>query len=135
MDNKNVVLFVGGLIFGFGLAWGGMAKPEIVLDFLQLEDYGLVLLMGAATGTTFVAINIVPRFVEKPILGGEFKPRVRNFNRNTILGAIIFGVGWGISGQCPGSALSSLGIGNLPVLIGIASMFAGAYAMGRFFGQ
>lgn len=135
MDNKNVVLFVGGLIFGFGLAWGGMAKPEVVLDFLQLEDYGLVLLMGAATATTFVAINVVPRFVEKPVLGGEFKPRTRAFNRNTILGAIIFGVGWGISGQCPGSALSSLGIGNLPVLIGIASMFAGAYAMGRFFGQ
>jgi len=135
MDNKNVVLFVGGLIFGFGLAWGGMAKPEVVLDFLQLEDYGLVLLMGAATATTFVAINVVPRFVEKPVLGGEFKPRTRAFNRNTILGAIIFGVGWGISGQCPGSALSSLGIGNLPVLIGMASMFAGAYAMGRFFGQ
>lgn len=135
MDNKNVVLFVGGLIFGFGLAWGGMAKPEVVLDFLQLEDYGLVLLMGAATATTFVAINVVPRFVEKPVLGGEFKPRTRAFNRNTILGAIIFGVGWGISGQCPGSALSSLGIGNLPVLIGMASMFAGAYTMGRFFGQ
>ena len=135
MDNKNLVLFVGGLIFGFGLAWGGMAKPEVVLDFLQLEDYGLVLLMGAATATTFVAINVVPRFVEKPVLGGEFKPRTRAFNRNTILGAIIFGVGWGISGQCPGSALSSLGIGNLPVLIGMASMFAGAYAMGRFFGQ
>jgi uncharacterized membrane protein YedE/YeeE len=135
MNKKNIILFIGGLIFGFGLAWGGMAKPEIVLDFLQLEDYGLVLLMGAATATTFVAINIVPRFVEKPILGGEFKPRTRAFNRNTVLGAIIFGVGWGISGQCPGSALSSLGIGNLPVLIGIASMFAGAYAMGRFFGQ
>lgn len=135
MNNKNIILFIGGLIFGFGLAWGGMSKPEIVLSFLQLKDYGLVLLMGAATVTTFVAINIVPRFMEKPILGGEFKPRVRAFNRNTVLGAIIFGVGWGISGQCPGSALSSLGIGNLPVLIGIASMFAGAYAMGRFFGQ
>ena len=134
MENKNIVLFAGGLIFGFGLAWGGMSKPEIVLDFLQLEDYGLVLLMGAATATTFVAINVVPRFVERPALGGEFKPRTRDFNRNTILGAVIFGVGWGISGQCPGSALSSLGIGNLPVLIGIAAMFAGAYAMGRFFG-
>ena len=92
MDNKNVVLFVGGLIFGFGLAWGGMAKPEIVIDFLQLEDYGLVLLMGAATATTFVAINIVPRFVEKPILGGgvqakdqgfqqEHRPRGHHFRR------------------------------------------------------
>lgn len=134
MNNKNMVLFVGGLFFGFGLAWGGMSKPEIVLGFLQLKDYGLALLMGAATITAFVAINIVPRLIERPIFGGEFKPRVRAFNRNTILGAIIFGVGWGISGQCPGAALASLGIGNVPVLISMAAMFAGAYAMGRFFG-
>ncbi|RLC66266.1 MAG: YeeE/YedE family protein [Chloroflexi bacterium] len=134
MNKRNIVLFVGGLTFGFGLAWGGMSKPEVVLSFLQLKDYGLILLMGAATATTFVAINIVPRLVKEPLLGGEFKPRTRAFNRNTILGAIIFGLGWGLSGQCPGSALASLGIGNLPVLIGIAAMFVGAYAMGRFFG-
>jgi uncharacterized membrane protein YedE/YeeE len=132
LNNKNIVLLIGGLFFG--LAWGGMSKPEIVISFLQLKDFGLTLLMGAATVTAFVAINIVPRFMERPVLGGEFKPRVRAFNRNTILGAIIFGVGWGISGQCPGSALASLGVGNVPVLIGIASMFAGAYVMGRFFG-
>ena len=134
MNNRNIVLFAGGLVFGFGLALGGMSKPEVVLSFLQLRDYGLVLLMGAGTAMAFVAINIVPRFMEKPALGGEFKPRTRVFNRNTLLGAIVFGVGWGLSGQCPGSALSSLGIGNLPVLLGIAAMFAGAYVMGRFFG-
>jgi uncharacterized membrane protein YedE/YeeE len=134
LNNRNIVLFVGGLVFGFGLAYGGMAKPEVVLSFLLLKDYGLVLLMGAGTAMAFVAINVVPRFVEKPVLGGEFKPRSRVFNRNTVLGAVIFGTGWGMSGQCPGSALSSLGIGNLPVLLGIAAMFAGAYVMGRFFG-
>ena len=134
MNNRNIVLLVGGIIFGFGLAWGGMAKPEIVLSFLQLKDYGLVLLMGSATAMTFVAINIVPRFMEKPILGGEFKPRTRVLSRNTILGAIIFGVGWGLSGQCPGSALSSLGVGNYPIIIGMISMFVGAYVMGRYFG-
>lgn len=134
MNNRNIVLFVGGLVFGFGLAYGGMSKPEVVLSFLLLKDYGLVLLMGAGTAMAFVAINVVPRFVVKPVLGGEFKPRSRVFNRNTVLGAVIFGTGWGMSGQCPGSALSSLGIGNLPVLLGIAAMFAGAYVMGRFFG-
>ena len=112
-----------------------MAKPEVVISFLQLRDFGLVILMGAATGTTFIAINVIPRFMEKPILGGKFKPRVRVLSRNTIIGAIIFGVGWGISGQCPGSALSSLGIGNIPVLLGIASTFIGSYVMGRFFGS
>ena len=135
MNGRNVTLLVGGIIFGFGLALGGMSKPEIVLSFLQLKDYGLVLLMGSATCTTFVAINILPRFMEKPILGGEFKPRTRVLNRNTVVGAIIFGVGWGISGQCPGSAISSLGIGNIPVLLGITGMFAGAYIMGHFFGS
>ncbi len=134
MNSRNMVLFAGGLVFGFGLAYGGMSKPEIVLSFLQLRDYGLMLLMGAAMATTFVAINIVPRFVEKPVLAGEFRPRTRTLNRNTIIGAVIFGVGWGISGQCPGSALASLGTGNLPVLLGIAAMFVGAYVMGRFFG-
>jgi uncharacterized membrane protein YedE/YeeE len=133
MNNRNIVLFIGGIAFGFGLAWGGMARPEVVLSFLQLKDYGLVLLMGSATVTTFIAINVVPRFMEKPILGGEFNPRTRELTRNTILGAIIFGIGWGLSGQCPGSALSSLGVGNYPILMGIASMFVGAYVMGRFF--
>jgi len=99
-----------------------------------LKDYGLVLLMGSAVAITFVAVNIVPRFMEKPLLGGEFKPRTRVLSRNTILGAIVFGVGWGLSGQCPGSALSSLGVGNYPILIGMISMFVGAYVMGRYFG-
>lgn len=134
MNSRSMVLFVGGLVFGFGLAYGGMSKPEIVISFLQLRDYGLLLLMGAAMATAFVAINIVPRFVEKPVLGGEFRPRTRTLNRNTIVGAVVFGVGWGLSGQCPGSALASLGTGNLPVLLGIAAMFIGAYVMGRFFG-
>ena len=112
-----------------------MSKPEIVLSFLQLKDYGLVLLMGSATVTTFFAINIVPKYLDKPVLGGVFKPRTRVLSRNTILGAIIFGLGWGLSGQCPGSSLASLGIGNYPVLFGIAAMFVGAYVMGRFFGS
>jgi uncharacterized membrane protein YedE/YeeE len=134
MNKRNIVLFLAGILFGFGLGLGGMAKQEIVLSFLQLEDLGLLVLMGGAASVTFIAINIIPRFLKKPILGGEFKPRTRTLSRNTIIGAIIFGIGWGISGQCPGSALASLGVGNLPVLIGITTEFIGSYIMGRYFG-
>lgn len=133
MKPKNIVLFIGGLIFGAGLAAGGMSKPEIVLSFLKLEDLGLLVLMGCAAGINFIAINIVPKFIEKPILGEAYKPRTRIFGKNTIIGAIIFGIGWGISGLCPGAALSSIGVGNLPALAGIAMMFVGAYVMGRWF--
>jgi uncharacterized membrane protein YedE/YeeE len=134
LNSRNIVIYIGGVLFGFGLALGGMSKPEIVLSFLQLKDFGLVLLMGAATVTTFFAINIVPKLIKKPPMGEEYRPRVRVLSRNSILGAIIFGVGWGLSGLCPGAALSSLGVGNFPVVIGILSMFTGAYVMGRFFG-
>jgi uncharacterized membrane protein YedE/YeeE len=134
MNKRNIVLFFGGIIFGFGLALGGMSKPEITLSFLQLQDYGLLVLLGCAIGISFTAINIVSKFVKNPILGGEFRPRARVLTRNTIIGAAIFGVGWGLSGQCPGSALSSLGIGNFPILLGIVAMFLGSYVMGSFFG-
>jgi uncharacterized membrane protein YedE/YeeE len=130
---KHVFVFMGGLFFGFGLAFGGMSKQEIVLSFLQLKDLGLLLLLGGSALVTAITINLIPKLLNKPILGGEFKKRKRTLNKRTVFGAIIFGVGWGISGLCPGSAMASLGVGNLPVLIGIAGMFLGAYIMGRYF--
>ena len=133
MKAKNVVVFIGGLLFGFGLAIGGMSKQEIVLSFLQLNDLGLLLLLGGSALVTAITINLIPKLLEKPLLGGVFKKRTRTLNKRTIIGAIIFGVGWGISGLCPGSAMASLGTGNLPALIGIAGMFVGAYIMGRYF--
>ena len=133
MKTKNVVVFIGGLLFGFGLAIGGMSKQEIVLSFLQLNDLGLLLLLGGSALVTAITINLIPKFLEKPVLGGVFKKRTRSLNKRTIVGAIIFGVGWGISGLCPGSAMASIGTGNLPALIGIAGMFVGAYVMGRYF--
>lgn len=133
MRVKHFFVFTGGLLFGFGLAFGGMAKQEIVLSFLQLRDLGLILLLGGSALVTALTINLAPKLLKKPLLGGEFKKRKRTLNKNTIIGAAIFGVGWGVSGQCPGSAMASIGVGNIPILIGIASMFLGAYIMGRFF--
>ncbi len=132
MNSRNISVYLGGILFGFGLAYSGMTKQEIVLSFLRLVDLGLILLMGGAAVVTFLAINVVPKFLKAPVLGGAFKPRVSVLTRNTIIGAVIFGVGWGISGQCPGSAVASLGTGNWPVIVGLAAMFLGAYLRGRF---
>jgi hypothetical protein len=132
MNARNISVYIGGILFGFGLAYSGMTKQEIVLSFLRLVDLGLILLMGGAAVVTFFAINVIPKFLKAPVLGGVFKPRVSVLTRNTIIGAVIFGVGWGISGQCPGSAVASLGTGNWPVIVGLAAMFLGAYLRGRF---
>jgi len=132
VNTRNIAVYIGGVLFGFGLAYSGMTKQEIVLSFLRLDDLGLAFVMGGAAAVTFLAVNIVPKLMKSPVLGGAFKPRISPLTRNTIIGAAIFGVGWGISGQCPGSALASLGTGNWPVAIGIATMFLGAYLRGRF---
>jgi uncharacterized membrane protein YedE/YeeE len=130
MNKKNIMVLLGGILFGFGLAYSGMTKQEIVLSFLQLKDLGLIFVLGGAAAVTFITINIIAKYLKAPLLGGDFKPRHRQMSRNVIIGAVIFGIGWGLSGQCPGSAVASLGTGNLPILLGIAAMFIGAYFWG-----
>jgi len=132
---KHIVMLIGGMIFGFGLAMGGMSKPEVVISFLKLQDLGLLLVMGGAVVVSMIATLGIARILKKPVLGGEFHIRKLKIDRNLILGAVVFGVGWGISGICPGSAFASLGTGNYPIIIGISAMFFGAYFHGRFINQ
>ncbi|MBS7651405.1 hypothetical protein KEJ35_08700, partial [Candidatus Bathyarchaeota archaeon] len=105
MNKHNMTVLIGGIFFGFGLAYSGMTKQEIVLSFLQLKDLGLIFVLGGAIIVTFFAVNVIPRFLRSPLLGGKFKPRRAPLSKNVITGAAIFGLGWGISGQCPGSLL------------------------------
>lgn len=136
MNAKQLIaILIGGILFGFGLAIGNMTKPEVVLSFLQLQDLGLLLLMASAVAVTIPVYFIFKRGNKKPLLGGKFHEFKEGLNKDTIFGAIIFGLGWGISGLCPGSALASVGVGNYPILLGIAGMFIGAYFQGRFFGK
>lgn len=125
------LIVIGGLLFGFGLAYSGMARPEIVLDFLQLQDLGLLFVMGGAALVTGTTITLATRYLDRaPLTDDRYKKRDKSFDRRVLLGGAIFGVGWGVSGLCPGSAYASLGIGNYPILIGIFGMFLGAYAQG-----
>ena len=124
-------IYLGGLVFGLGLAISGMARPEVVLDFLQFEDFGLLFVMGGAavvTGTVFAVATRLDSTA--PLTGSEYTRRVKEFDSNVVVGGVIFGVGWGISGICPGAAYASVGIGNWPILWAVAGMFLGAYAQG-----
>lgn len=125
------LIYVGGLIFGFGLGFSHMAQPEVVLNFLQFEDFGLVFVMFGAAIVTGLGFAIVPRVLDSaPLTGDSYARRLKSFDRNVLIGGSIFGVGWGLSGICPGAAYASLGIGNYPMLWGVAGMFIGAYGQG-----
>jgi len=124
-------IFVGGLVFGLGLAISGMARPEVVLDFLQFDDFGLLFVMGGAAVVTGVTFFVATRYLDRaPLTASEYTRRLKSFDRNVVLGGAIFGVGWGLSGICPGAAYASFGIGNYPILWAVGGMFLGAYAQG-----
>ena len=128
-------VLAGGMLFGFGLAMSTMISPEVVLSFLQLRDVGLMLVLGGAAGVTLLAYNLAPRLMRRPALASAFETHPSVLNRDTILGAAIFGAGWGICGVCPGPAIAGLGAGNWPLLYALAGIFAGAYVHARFFGR
>lgn len=125
------LILLGGVLFGFGLAYSQMARPEVVLDFLQFDDFGLLFVMFGAAVVSGLAFFLAPRLRESaPLTGDGYDRRLKPFDRNVLIGGSIFGVGWGLSGICPGAAYASLGIGNVTILWAIAGMFIGAYAQG-----
>ena len=128
---KALVTLLAGALFGFGLSLATMVQPEVVIGFLRFQDWGLMLVMGGAAGVTMVAYKGFPRWFEKPLLGGEFLTQPALWNRQTLVGAALFGVGWGMSGVCPGPALASLGTGNTDVVWALLGVVLGAFTHGK----
>lgn len=128
------IAIVSGMLFGFGLALSTMIRPEVVIDFLLWRDFGLLLVLGGAVAVTFIAYRLVPRLLARPWAGGEFLKHAATPDARTLGGAALFGIGWGLSGVCPGPAIAGLGAGNWPLAIALAGLVLGAYVQGRFFG-
>lgn len=126
----SAVTVLAGVLFGFGLAWSGMVQPEVVLSFLTFHDLGLLLVMGGALAVTLLAYQGAPRLAPQPLLGGRYEAHGARLQRDTVWGAALFGIGWGLSGVCPGPAIAGLGTGNVQLLWVLAAMAAGAWLHG-----
>ena len=121
---------VCGALFGFGLALSTMIQPEVVLQFLRFENYGLMLVMGGAVLVTVVAYKGLPRLTTTPLLGGQFQQHASQWNRDTAIGEAIFGLGWGLCGVCPGPAIAALGAGNWDLVYALVGIAVGALLQG-----
>ena len=117
-----------GLVFGLGIVVSGMGNPAKVLNFFDVFgtwDPSLLLVMGSALAVTFVGYRLVLRR-PGPAFDRQFHiPAGRNLDLPLIGGSVLFGVGWGIAGFCPGGVIPALGSGEPSPLIFVAAMIGG----------
>ncbi len=129
---KSLSALIAGLVFGIGLIVSGMSNPAKVVGFLDLAgnwDPSLAFVMGGA-----IAVGLVTfRFAKTRTLSllGEpmALPTNTTIDKRLVLGSLIFGIGWGIAGFCPGPSLVAFGMGYSEAVIFVVSMIVG---MGLF---
>jgi uncharacterized protein len=140
---KLILLFIAGGLFGAGLAISGMTDPARVIGFLDVFgkwDPALLFVMAGATGTYGLgmfalrkasgteALQILGRDVKLPSAGSS------PINRPLVIGAAVFGLGWGLGGFCPGPSLANLGALRVEALVFVPAMTIGMLLVQRFFG-
>ena len=128
------IAFFMGLLFGLGLVVSGMTSPDKVLAFLDVAgswDPSLALVIGGAVATA-TPIFLLARRRSRPLAGKTFDdPGQTRIDARLILGAVLFGVGWGVSGICPGPALVNFAIAPAAALPFVTAMTFGILVSAR----
>ena len=124
-----VTAVVAGLLFGAGLTVSQMVNPAKVIGFLDVAgnwDPSLAFVLAGAVGTAALGFLVVRRRLAAPLFAAAFDPpSARGIDRNLVFGAVLFGIGWGLVGLCPGPALAALAIAPAKVALFVAAMLAG----------
>lgn len=114
-----------GIVFGVVLSWSGMTSPEIIREGLLFQDSYLFLFFGGAVTTAFAGLWLLKRRTPRALLTGE---RVQwetvRPERRHVVGSLLFGIGWGVSGACPGPIATQLGQGiawGVPTTVGLVA--------------
>ena len=130
---KLVLLFLAGGLFGMGLTVSGMTDPARVMGFLDIFgawDPALLFVMAGAVGIFGMGMLILRRFAGVKLSSAAASP----IDRQLVIGATIFGMGWGLGGFCPGPALANLGALQIEALLFVPTMAIGMLLAQRFFG-
>jgi len=126
-----MVALISGILFGVGLVLSQMTNPVKVINFLDIFgnwDPSLIFVMGGALAVTSICFR---RILKRPtpLFGKEFYLSSKSvIDKPLLIGSAIFGIGWGISGYCPGPVVAGLGLGNFEAVVMILSIYLGFIA-------
>lgn len=125
---RQLSAFVAGLVFGVGLILSGMTDPGKVLGFLDVAgawDPSLAFVMGGAVLVGLLGFAFAERRARSFFGGAMHLPSNRDIDNRLVAGSLVFGIGWGLAGFCPGPALVTFGAGHDKAAIFVAAMLGG----------
>lgn len=135
MTLRLLISLVCGILFGLGLAVAQMTDPRKVQSFLDVAgdwDPSLAFVMGGAVFVTLIGFKWV---LKRPSPYGDTRfhlPALRHIDTNLLVGAALFGMGWGLTGYCPGPAIATLFAGNQEVWWFVPSLLVGGWLHRRW---
>ena len=128
---KNIIGLLAGLLFGIGLLISGMTDPVKVQGFLDVFgawDISLALVMGGGLAVAIVGVQLAKRQQTSWIGTSIDMPSKTVINKKLLIGAMLFGIGWGLVGICPGPGIVLLGTGQWQAYVFIPAMIIGMLA-------
>jgi len=137
VKGRTIGALVAGVLFGAGLVISGMTDPRNVIGFLDVAGHWnprLIAVMAGAVGVHASLLALIGR-AERLRRVRPLPARRGRIDARLVAGAALFGVGWGLSGYCPGPAVVSLGFGARTAVVFLAAMLAGVVLAGRLRGR
>jgi uncharacterized protein len=127
---KNIKFLIAGIFFGIVLVKAQVISWFRIQEMFQLTSFHMYGVIGTAVVTGIISLQLIKRFHVKTISGDPISVSPKTFNKGQIFGGLIFGLGWAITGACPGPLFAQIGIGFTVVAVTLLSAIAGTWVYG-----
>lgn len=129
---KNIIYGIFGILFGIVLTKAEVISWFRIQNMFQFTEWHMYLIIGSGVAVGAIAMQIVQRLKLKTIHGEELRYQGKKFHKGFIIGGVIFGFGWAITGACPGPIFAQIGAGELPALFTLSGALVGAFLYHSF---
>lgn len=124
----RLVFLVLGTAFGYVLIRAGVSSYDVIRDMFLLKSWHMYGVLGVAVPVSFMGVQLWKKLKRQPLMGGETEWSVEKISRNHVIGGLLSGAGWALTGACPGPALAILGYGLYSGAFIVLGIFLGTYA-------
>jgi uncharacterized membrane protein YedE/YeeE len=130
MLRKSILIFIIGLVFGFVFIKAEIVSWFRILEMFQFTSFHMYGVIGTGVVVGIISVALLKKLNAKTIDGDSIKIEYRPYTKGNVIGGLLFGMGWAITGACPGPLFSLIGGGYLPILIVIFSALVGTFFYG-----